>query len=612
MNKTELIEFYLDNGLLVSPDLFNELEISPLPLRTPFAVLGKDSLNVVNSRKSIVIEDFEKAIVLKEKHKDSRLYSKFIDYLKDYDTPRDVTRISKADVLTDVLAGKAASPAIVPVVISKNLSQQPVSESVPDLMKQASQDDVPKLVPRNILLDKTEFMREHNIKIVSSYATKVRKWVVHDFVSLYNARFKELEKILRSRQELSSLTSIARISAKKERENVALIGVVYDKSLTKTGNIMLTLEDPTGMVKVVVTKVKEDLFRLAEEIQLDEVIGITGMFDNIIFASSILIPDIPLTKELKKSPDEGYFVVIADTEPGSKLFLVKEFEKLLSWINGEVGSEKQRDIASKIKYIFIAGDLVNGVGIYPNQEFDLNILDITDQYTALANLLKQIPSNIPIFICPGNHDVGRMSEPQPAIDEEYASDLVMMPNVISLSNPSTVNIYAQPENNFDGFDVMMYHGYSFIYYSENIPVIRKAGGQKRPDLIMKYLLQRRHLAPSHTSTLYIPDPKCDPLVIDKIPDFFISGHVHRAMVTNYKNVTCINASCWTGQSDEQERRGLEAQPARAFIIDMRTREVKIMNFMPKDESEKEPAASAPNNSQDTSSDKSKSEAATNG
>ena len=87
--------------------------------------------------------------------------------------------------------------------------------------------------------------------------------------------------------------------------------------------------------------------------------------------------------------------------------------------------------------------------------------------------------------------------------------------------------------------------------------------------------------------MYIPDPKRDPLVIDKIPDFFISGHVHRAMVSNYKNVTCFNASCWVSQSDEQERRGLEAQPARAFIVDMHTREVKIMNFLSKEDQEKE-------------------------
>ncbi|MGV8171604.1 MAG: hypothetical protein ACP5OA_02825, partial [Candidatus Woesearchaeota archaeon] len=81
-------------------------------------------------------------------------------------------------------------------------------------------------------------------------------------------------------------------------------------------------------------------------------------------------------------------------------------------------------------------------------------------------------------------------------------------------------------------------------------------------------------------------------------DFLLSGHVHRAMVSNYKNITCINASCWTAQSEEQERRGLEAQPARAFIVDMHTREVKIMNFLSREDQDKESGeASGDNNTE---------------
>jgi len=567
MNSKEIVNFYLDNEILIGPDIFGELQNNPLPLKTKFTVLNKDTLNIISKHKPIIAEDFEKALVQKERHKNTKLYDKFIEYIKS----SDAKNVEERKEFLDKLLSEPASPPGV-------ADQLPLTEKEYNLTKEKE---------LNTLQNKISFLDKNRIKIVSSYITKARKWVVHDFVSLYSSRFRELEKILRARQELQNLTSILKITQKRERENIALIGVVYEKGLTKTGNIMLTVEDPTGAVKVVITKKKEDVFRLAEEIQLDEVIGVTGMFDQIVFGNNLFIPDIPLTKELKKSPEEGYFVVISDTEPGSKLFLEKEFNKFLSWLNGDVGNDKQRDVASKVKYLFIVGDLVAGVGIYPNQEFDLNIIDIYDQYKALAELLKQVPEHIPIFICPGNHDVGRISEPQPPLVEEYAKSVLSLPNIISLSNPSTVNIYANPEQGFDGFDVMLYHGLSFVYYSEHIPLIRRSGGQKRPDLIMKYLLQRRHLAPSHTSTLYIPDPKKDPLVIDKVPDFLISGHVHRATASNYRNVTCINASCWTSQSDEQERRGLEAQPGRAFIVDMKTREVKIMNFLSKEDQEKE-------------------------
>jgi len=592
MDKQEIINFYIDNKILIGPDMLEDIELSPIPIRTKFSVINKNILKLIDNKKYVDIENFEKALVLKEKYKNAKLYEKLIDTLIDNDKKNlseiSVNKSSDNNILKgDKFIGQKNSTANINTTSNmQSINNNKDAVKIPEnINSSADPSNSNKDLSEKALKEK--FMKDSRLHITSSYNTKSRKWSVQDFVSLYNVRFKELEKILRSRQELQNLTSISRITSKKERENVALIGVVYDKGITKTGNIMLTIEDPTGAVKVVVNKTKEEVFRLAEEIQLDETIGVAGMFDNIIFANNLFIPDIPLTKELKKSPEEGYFVVIADTEPGSKLFLEKEFNKFLAWLNGEVGNDKQREVASKVKYLFIGGDLVNGVGIYPNQEFDLNIIDIRDQYSALAELLSRVPKHIPIIICPGNHDVGRISEPQPPLTSEYAASLLAMPNIISVSNPSTLNIYAQPEKGFDGFDVMFYHGYSFVYYSENVPAIRRAGGQKRPDMIMKYLLQRRHLAPSHTSTLYIPDPRKDPLVIDKVPDFLLSGHVHRAMVSNYKNVTCINASCWTAQSDEQERRGLEAQPGRAFIVDMHTREVKIMNFLAREEQEKE-------------------------
>jgi DNA polymerase II small subunit len=565
MNEQEIIDFYIDNDILISPELLLDLKNLQIPINTKYTVINKDVLNILSKKIDVDVVDLEKALVLKQKHHDSKLYEKFIEYLKEDLSQQKTNNTTTSNNIKDI-------------------GQKNVENITTSLNKIQTRD-----IDSTFGFDE-DFLKRNKIKIVSNYTSKTKKWSVNDFVGLYNSRYKELEKILRSRTELQGLTSISRISAKKERENVALIGFVYEKGLTKAGNIMLTIEDPTGFIKVVVTKVKEELFKLAEEIQLDEIIGVTGMCDQIVFANNLFIPDIPLTKELKKSPEEGYFVLISDPQVGNKRFLEKEFNKFLAWINGEIGNDKQREIASKVKYVFIAGDLVEGVGIYPDQEYDLAIIDIRKQYEAVAELLKKIPTHLPIIFCLGNHDVGRMSEPQPPLTGEYAQPLLDLPNVISLSNPSTVNIYAQPDKGFEGLDVMLYHGGSFFYYINNVLSIRRNGAYKRSDLVMKYLLQRRHLAPSHTSTLYIPDSKKDPLLIDKVPDFLFSGHIHRSTVNNYRNVTCINASCWTAKSPEQERRGLEPQPARAFIIDMQTREVKIMNFLSKEDQEKEQQA----------------------
>lgn len=40
----------------------------------------------------------------------------------------------------------------------------------------------------------------------------------------------------------------------------------------------------------------------------------------------------------------------------------------------------------------------------------------------------------------------------------------------------------------------------------------------------------------------------------------------------------INASCWSEVSEEQEKRGLEPQPARLPVVNLRTREIRVMNF----------------------------------
>ena len=125
---------------------------------------------------------------------------------------------------------------------------------------------------------------------------------------------------------------------------------------------------------------------------------------------------------------------------------------------------------------------------------------------------------------------------------------------------------------------MIYHGYSFDYYVANVESIRNGGGYDRADLIMKFLLQRRHLAPTHTSTLYIPDIKNDYLVIDKIPDFFISGHIHKSYVSNYRNITLICGSCWQAKTPFQEKVGHNPEPARVPIINLQTREVKVLRF----------------------------------
>ena len=425
--------------------------------------------------------------------------------------------------------------------------------------------------------NKTPEKLESMVKIVSSYESPPKKREASDFIDYFNSRYLMLEKLLKHRQAMQNVISINRIPNKKNREEVSVIGMVMDKQYTKNGNCIVNVEDRTGSIKVLVNKTKQDLYKIAKDIVLDEVIGIMGVNgNNIIFANSLLFPDIPMTGEIKKCEDEAYALFLSDIHVGSKDFLKQDFNRFLKWINCGTGTEEQKRLASMVKYIFIIGDLVDGCGVYPGQEKELEIKDIKDQYSVCAELLSNIPNHIEIIICPGNHDAMRLAEPQPPIYRDFAEPLYRLPNVTITSNPAMVNIHSS--SIFPGFNVLLYHGYSFDFYVTEVESIRNNGGYDRADLLMKFLLQKRHLAPSYTSTLYVPDIKSDFLVIDKVPDFFVSGHIHKASATNYRGVTLISSSCWQGKTAYQEKVGHNPEPSRVPIVNLKTRQMKLLKF----------------------------------
>jgi DNA polymerase II small subunit len=433
------------------------------------------------------------------------------------------------------------------------------------------------LVQKAIGETKSRVEPDNKVKIIFSYDRKPKKREANDFVQYFNNRYQAIEKILKQRQELQNTTSINRLLNKRDREQVSVIGMVQDKHQTKNGNYILTVEDKTGNIKVLANKNKPNLFKVAKDVVLDEVIGVVGVNgDNIIFASNLLSPDIPIAEEIKKTTEEIYALFLSDIHIGSKNFLEEDFNKFLKWINCDLGSKTQRETASKVRYIFIIGDLVDGCGVYPGQEKELRIKDIKDQYKACADLLSKIPQKIKLIICPGNHDAMRLAEPQLALYKDFAEPLYNLPNVAMVSNPSIVNIHSSV--NFPGFDVLIYHGYSFDYYFAEVESIRSKGGYDRADLLMKFLLQKRHLAPSYASTLHAPDTDLDPLLVGKVPDFFISGHIHKATAANYKKITLISGSCWQSKTAFQEKVGHNPEPSRVPIVNLQTRHIKMLKF----------------------------------
>ncbi len=426
-----------------------------------------------------------------------------------------------------------------------------------------------------ILEDKKEIENNNSnsndeLKILSSIINKSKKLEVGDFTRYFRSRLSEMKMILQGNASLKNLVSINKISG--NRQNFSIIGIVSEKTTTKNKNMLLEVEDFTGKIRVLINQNNPKLLEKAEDICLDSVLGFSGTGNReIIFTNDIIFPD-SLLPERKKSPVEEYALFFGDLHYGSKLFLENNFLKFLDYINGKVPNTPETE---KIKYLFLAGDIIAGVGNYPSQERDLKIKDIEEQFIGISHLLGKIRKDIKIIISPGNHDGVRLMEPQPLLNERYAWSIYDLKNAVFTGNPSYVTIGAK--SNFSGFDVLTYHGFSFPYYANVMPKLIKQDAMNSPDKIMTYLLKNRHLAPSHSSVQYYPSEE-DSLMIKKIPDIFVSGHTHKSAVSYYNNILLISVACWEGKTPYQEKMGNQPDFCKVPIFNLNTRAVKILDF----------------------------------
>lgn len=550
------------HGVLVNKEMLGKTVddelVSRLDCEGDLLVLNDDYLQVIKQPSSLVDwYDIDKYRVVAERDRNDELYQRELQQ----------TRHQRLSIETPTLAKNADS---------HSLEASLIDESEAEFFSTAIMPE-PSAITAATAYFSTPLLSSAAVSVVIHYENTPRKFTAADFTRIFTSRYAFLEKLLRNRQELQQTLSISRIRQKKEREQVSLIGAIQDIGTTKNNNLIVKMEDPTGMLSVLFSRNKEELYAAAKELVCDEIVGIKGTIQgDLFYAEAIVWPDIPESHDLKKGPEEEYAIFLSDIHVGSKLFLREDFQRFLDWINCRAGNEQQRDIARKVKYIIIPGDAVDGVGIYPSQEEELEIKDITKQYDAFADLLEQIPSTIQIVLCPGNHDVVHLAEPQRAFSPRLSPRLFSIPNLTLVSNPALITIGKTAT--FSGFDILLYHGYSFDYFVANVDAIRNGGGYQRSDLIMKFLLKRRHLAPSFRSTPYFPGHQEDPLLIKQIPDFFATGHIHYCTVANYRGVTMISGSCWQDTTSFQEKLGHRPEPARVPIVNLKTRQVKILKF----------------------------------
>ena len=397
------------------------------------------------------------------------------------------------------------------------------------------------------------------IKVLTDPTSKITTGEgVKGYNALFSSRFNKLKKIILDRPESRNLKSIASVKTTKSQDDMYVCGLVTTRN-TERNITKLVLEDPSGSFEGIVFD--EELQKIAGTLLTDQFVMVrTSLGKNSgMIIKDLILPDIP-DQPINKSETETYAVFLSDLHIGSKYFMEEEFSEFVSWLSSP------DPIARKIRFVLIGGDVVDGVGIYPNQNKELVCLTIEEQLKKVESLVGQIPKNVKIIIMPGNHDPGRRALPQPAIPKKYNSSLWEMENVVMVGNPTVVSL--------NGVKVMMFHGQSIDDIVKTTPGMR----YDKPTNVMKHLLKARHLSPIYGSQTPIAPEMEDLLVIEDIPDIFHVGHVHRAELDMYKGILLVNSGSWQRQTPFQASVGMTPNPGIALMVNLKTFQVVHQNY----------------------------------
>ncbi|AIF82169.1 archaeal DNA polymerase II, small subunit/DNA polymerase delta, subunit B [Candidatus Nitrososphaera evergladensis SR1] len=394
---------------------------------------------------------------------------------------------------------------------------------------------------------------------------------VDGYALLFKSRFEKTMRILAQRPDSKRMTKISTVKQMgKGSTGPRPAGAAGERSLanagtyvvsgllmsrrTKKNGIELEVDDYTGRLQV--TAASEDAKKQAANLALDQVVmlelenakGVQGLAIKNVFS-----PDIP-DHLPNKSRSEAYAVLISDLHVGSKYFMQQEFLRFLDWL----ASGDDDDVVRKIKFLCIGGDLIDGIGIFPNQDKELLMMNAAAQMAHTAKLLSKIPKHIKTFIIPGNHDPGRRALPQPIFPEATSGGLYNLENCTMLGNPAYIEL--------NGVKVLMFHGQSL----DDVIATTPGMSYQRPAEAMKVLLKARHLSPTYGGRTPVAPESEDMMVMTEVPDIFHAGHVHVTDVDSYRGTLVVNSGAWQAQTKFQQTMGITPSPGIAIVVNLAT------------------------------------------
>ena len=564
MSTNKILLKFAKKGINLSPEAFDKVINAENPLDFASSIIVKLKGDKFSSKDLVSVSGETIDEITGNVKKTDNTNQKTL--INDVDTKNNETSTPQKTLINDVDTKNKEKPTEIKTKPTPQQKEVKTKESSIENLKKTT-DKPEKYINQEIIEasetvkdEKIQFKRnlqksnvEYDFEIIQDTSKKsYTSGEIENLISYFKSRYEKLENILSKRPELRNYTKIADID--DSQDSLTLILMVREIRTSKNGHKIVEFEDDTGTISILFSQNKEDLFAEAEKLVRDEVIGVIANKSddsNFAFGQQIINPGVLRVPE--KKMDFG-IVFLSDVHIGSLTFLEDAFNRFIDWINCEYGDEQQRRVAEDVKYLIIGGDIVDGIGVYPNQDQELVIKDITEQYNEAARFLGNIRSDIKIIIAPGNHDASRVAEPQPAVPEEYAKALYELDNVEFISNPGVVSL--------DGINVLIYHGRSF----DDLVMAVKEFTYEKSDFLMEELLKKRHLAPIYGERTPLASELEDYLVIDEVPDIFHTGHIHVNSYRRFNGIHLINSGTFQTQTSFQKIHNIEPTPAEVPVI----------------------------------------------
>ena len=114
---------------------------------------------------------------------------------------------------------------------------------------------------------------EYDFKIIQDTSKKsYTSGELENLIAYFQSRYEKLANILVKRPELKNYTKVADIE--EGQSNLSLILMVREIRSTKNGHKLIEFEDDTGTIPILFSNKNEEVFKEAEKLVKDEVIGV--------------------------------------------------------------------------------------------------------------------------------------------------------------------------------------------------------------------------------------------------------------------------------------------------------------------------------------------------